>query len=435
MRFSKSVLAISIAMAVSGVAGAATKSNENDSVHEWGRWAVLMPAAGPEAGPDVAAIPAGNDLGSCESSGNCPKVVLAVVPEPPAPPVEPPAPPVEPPVPPVEPPPVVEGHCVAGAACGYASYQYSYSRDDYYNYGYGGDYGEGEGYVPADEREGAPVPAYIDLRLVTADGGEGAAYDIDAAGNNPEYPSDAGYPPVDSRTPESGDGSTYTDGDIVSWYSNVYNENDSEDLGGNPGYSYYWSRINGQTAPDVTGDSSHGDWNDGVEGYTDYSEGASGYYTLSERFGQYVWGTTTGGTMLDSLRVGDVEATYVGATLNAGVPVVINVDFGSSSWSGSWNNGVDGATASYTDAHGVHYRDGQVGFNARGVVSGPNIVSTQVSAADTANVRGRVEGSFFGPQAQVLGGVSDITKDGERNVEVFVTVEESRAERLANRPQ
>lgn len=52
MNFSKNVLALSIALAV-GSSTAASKPQDDDSVHQWGRWAVLVPEAGGEADPFI----------------------------------------------------------------------------------------------------------------------------------------------------------------------------------------------------------------------------------------------------------------------------------------------------------------------------------------------------------------------------------------------
>lgn len=96
-----SLISMSISVALlGGVWGpaAAKQAQEEDSVYQWGRWAVLAPAAGQEE--VIALAPAVfNDLGPCESSANCRDPN-----RPEDPPVQPPEePPVEPPVSEAEP--------------------------------------------------------------------------------------------------------------------------------------------------------------------------------------------------------------------------------------------------------------------------------------------------------------------------------------------
>jgi hypothetical protein len=140
MDVSKSLIALGVSIALFGGAwetAVAKKTDEEDSVYRWGRWAVLAPAAGGEE--VIAAAPAGtSNLGRCESAANCPDPQDVPPEEPPPeepppvepPPVEPPPvdpPPVEPPPvepPPVDPPPVepplTQVPCAAGQACGFA---------------------------------------------------------------------------------------------------------------------------------------------------------------------------------------------------------------------------------------------------------------------------------------------------------------------------
>ncbi len=111
MEVKKSLIAIGISSAL--VMGAWTtavaKTGDDDSVYQWGRWAVLAPAAGVEE--VIAYAPAGTDnLGSCESSENCPTPLFTDTPEPPVPPE----------------PPVATSPCEAGAPCGFARVDHPY---------------------------------------------------------------------------------------------------------------------------------------------------------------------------------------------------------------------------------------------------------------------------------------------------------------------
>lgn len=104
MDLKKSLMALSVSAALLGGAweAAVAKTDEEDSVYRWGRWAVLAPAAGVEE--VIALVPAGaNDIGRCESEANCPEVITDQ------------EPPVEPPVE----PPITQVPCAAGMPCGF----------------------------------------------------------------------------------------------------------------------------------------------------------------------------------------------------------------------------------------------------------------------------------------------------------------------------
>jgi hypothetical protein len=98
MDVSKLLIAMGVSVALgAGTLGAAVAQtgDKEDSVHSWGRWAVLSPAAGGEE--YVAFAPKGtDDLKRCEAAANCPS-----------------------PKPPKPEPPVAEGPCAAGAPCGF----------------------------------------------------------------------------------------------------------------------------------------------------------------------------------------------------------------------------------------------------------------------------------------------------------------------------
>ena len=202
------------------------------------------------------------------------------------------------------------------------------------------------------------------------------------------------------------------------------------------------SDINGGMAPDVTEDTTAGFWGDGAEGYS-YDDGSSEWFS---RMGSYVAGTATNMAFLDTLNAGNVEANYVGFAMHSGVDVAIHVDFGDSTWSGTWNGGRDGYVNVATDGNGVRHVEGEVGFRVdAGHLSGPNLIADRLSAGD-GTVRGSVEGSFFGSEAQVVGGINDITKtvtadsvgeggvtyNAARNVDTFVTIREDLADRVGD---
>lgn len=423
MKFAKSVLAISVALAVSGAVGAATKTNDDDSVHEWGRWSVLMPAAGDvqeqPVEPRVLADFRPEDAQEFDRDVNRPDQLGQ---------------PQQPDQPDQPEQPGYEGMCQAGAECGYATYSYyynAYGYDDYGGYG-------GEGGYYSDGGEGAPVPARMQLNLqftatenaqVAAvgtppgDGGEvGVSADFSVTPTSP-HPN---YPPASDRHANNDYINTYDD--VIYW--NAYDSTDESPDGGE---GDTWVRIDGVMIPELLDNTTAGWWSEGYEAY-DYN--GSEHF---ERGGDFIAGTATGLAFLDSLNIGNVQAHYAGVAMDSWVDVVIDVDFGSMTWNGSWNGGQDGYVYTFTDENGQNYARGEVGFNAAGYVSGPNIVSTSLSASDAASITGRVDGSFFGSEAQTLGGVSDITKtvteatvgeggtvyEAARNVDVFATVDET----------
>ena len=146
----------------------------------------------------------------------------------------------------------------------------------------------------------------------------------------------------------------------------------------------------------------------------DYISGGDGGEsgTWSETYGPYVAGITTPQAYLDTQRLDNMTANYAGNSYNWGyqTPVNMTVNFGNSTWSGSWNGGADGSAYPTTETGGNQYLYGYVGFNASGTISGANIQSTSVSATDGTVHSGSVVGSFFGQTAGSVGGVSDIVK-------------------------
>ena len=114
---------------------------------------------------------------------------------------------------------------------------------------------------------------------------------------------------------------------------------------------------------------------------------------------------TPAGDMAALMR-GNVNATYAGHSLTNGdefKPMIMNVQFGQGTWDASFNGGAN--TVSTTGAVAV-------GFNVQGGVINGSSFSTNAgstfSATDGA-VTGRVNGSFYGPQAAAVGGAYDVT--------------------------
>lgn len=124
--------------------------------------------------------------------------------------------------------------------------------------------------------------------------------------------------------------------------------------------------------------------------------------------GTYIAGIPTTLEQIAGLPGGLKVGTYAGTELNNPLSQVnINVNFNSASWNGTWS--------------GTGYAGGgNQSWNAAGNISGQNIQSTSVGGTATG---GSVQGTFYGPQAQALGGVSDVTGGfaGGRHVDLFTT--------------
>ena len=100
---------------------------------------------------------------------------------------------------------------------------------------------------------------------------------------------------------------------------------------------------------------------------------------------------------------------YTGNSLNLLQSARVEVDFGNELFEAQFGD-VDGAKKARLGIDASK----DMSFDAAGVVSGAKLISTSVSADS-----GFVEASFFGPQAEVVGGVYDVTKGGDRIVDVF----------------
>lgn len=121
-----------------------------------------------------------------------------------------------------------------------------------------------------------------------------------------------------------------------------------------------------------------------------------------------VIGYQTSFSDMDSLRAGGFVATYAGQSLNAAGAtsnMTLSVDFGNSRWSGDF--------------------DHAGGYQAMGNINGSAFSSTQVTAGESTLQNSSVIGNFTGVRAAGAIGVSDITKDGVRDVASFLAVQQS----------
>ena len=150
--------------------------------------------------------------------------------------------------------------------------------------------------------------------------------------------------------------------------------------------------------------------------YIGAPEGGSSPQVVSH-IGVIGYGTPAGD--MAALMRGNVNATYAGHSLTNGdafTPMTMNVQFGQGTWDASFNGGA--TTVSPVGAVAV-------GFNVQGGVINGSSFSTNAgstfSATDGA-VTGKVNGSFYGPQAAAVGGAYDVTKNGVRYVDPFIGV-------------
>jgi hypothetical protein len=131
------------------------------------------------------------------------------------------------------------------------------------------------------------------------------------------------------------------------------------------------------------------------------------------RHGAFVAGVFTTLDEIQAMISGDVSAVYTGNSHQWMQSVRLEVDFGDESFSGEFGDMDD-------------YRKGMAGidmekdmsFTAEGVIDGVHLISESVSAD-----AGFVQGSFFGEEGRIIGGAYDITKQGDRVVDVFTAVE------------
>lgn len=259
--------------------------------------------------------------------------------------------------------------CEAGTACGYAVF-----RDHTGEYWDGGEH-------PATFT--ARIPPTLDDSATTA----WRVTSLD--GTTPNYP-ESGELGKDYYS-DSGfrfDRNDYVDGGEGgggAWIVGSMPETDIPVANGEFG-RYLWSYMNGDNCDGECG-----------YGYSSYSSNGT--------YGRFVAGIVTSAADMSALRANNISAVYNGYAFQ-GAPVTINVNFGTASWSGSWNNGA-----------------GRDGFHASGGITGSNIQSTSVSATD-GPAYGSVNGSFYGSQAAALGGVVDVTKDSGRYVDLYLTTKQ-----------
>lgn len=142
-----------------------------------------------------------------------------------------------------------------------------------------------------------------------------------------------------------------------------------------------------------------------------------------KQLGVIGYGTPAGD--MAALKNGGVTATYTGNALTDGngfTPMTMNVNFGTGTWSGTVNGGAN-SNVVVGDVTKT-----AVGFNVSGGVITGSTFSTNAastfSSTDGGSISGKMGGAFFGPQAAAAGGTYDVTKNGTRYVDPFITVKQ-----------
>ena len=127
--------------------------------------------------------------------------------------------------------------------------------------------------------------------------------------------------------------------------------------------------------------------------------------TASQTETQVVYGNLTPLENIEQYIAQSILATYTGITLLNDQNVRIDVDFAQETFN-----------AEFTDKPGS---ESNRSFSAEGVITGQHIISTSVSTGD-----GFVQGAFFGPNAEAVGGSYEVTNDQETYGDVFITTAE-----------
>lgn len=304
-------LAISISFALNTAYAVSKQGHDDDSVHSWGRWETLSPAAGGEAPlgmePDTGARLTADDYqrsvspvsGNSQPSNTAP-VSTPVADNTPTEPQEPPVvePPVEPP--PVEPPVSIFGNCVAGEACGFATRNLV----------------EVEGDQPTT--------------------GEGTALNT-----------------ISLSTPDNSDSDAY---------QFTLNEGEADQVDSAVMDDYTGDRSRLATDADETSGLALNRYNDPAKGFWNNSSEEFGDET-----GYLAWGTAVPQGLLDQLNLNEVTAFFNGTMESGLTNVEMTVNFGpaanwSADWTGSYNFSASGdVTGPNLVATDIQNATGEVG--------------------------------------------------------------------------
>lgn len=369
MKFKTRLVVVAVGLALGGaqLASAAKHKDEEDSVYEWGRWAVLSPAAGGEPYRGANEPDASNNVRPDGADEFSPKVADTT-------------------------PDVIES-CTPGSPCGFATYTRLDNDAEQKTGPALATFDLNRRQVTDPSPGGSAPPAGNPQAKAVAGTGTGSPvtvtdFDVTNAG-------DPGLPDVHS-VDMTGD---FTDGDVqgtrvdttfsggvmqaTTQTSRLSHSNqdtgqlyqfDGVDAG-------YWSHLARQQLALILGVGA--------------AETGGGGLMDIESDGYFVHGVTATAAEMESFSAGRVNATYNGFVLDYSAPVQLNFDFGSRSWNGSFGtaNGfqgfsisgaVNGANFSASDgARSVNGAFFNQGFNASGAVNNGSTVG--VFSADYAD--------------------------------------------------
>ncbi len=360
MKIATSLIALGITAALSGVSSSsyAAQEKEIDSAFQWGRWAVLSPAAG---NPEYQAV-------SLAGAGNSDRDDIL-----------PNAGGTDGGQPPVDPPVTGNGFCNAGSSCGYATYSSQTGEEE----------GTGNG----------PLLAKFSLETSTASStGEGAqiaAISGDRASFSVTEAGDVNFPDIQSvDLNEDNEGFWSGTGTPVSSSADLNDAGTRIDT-----TTTHISGIEEVEANNFDGvDTGH--WTDTVETSDQFVPSdedlvgvdiPSQTISFSHSSGFFVHGNTATIEQMQAFTAGSANAVYQGKMLGFGSPVTLQFNFSGGDFNGIFGDG-----------------NGFIGFEIGGVIQGVNFV-----ADDGQNV---VDGSFFNDGLTAAGAAKNQTQQG-----IFVT--------------
>ncbi len=362
------VVSVALALGMSSAANAAAQK-EQDSAYEWGRWAVLSPAAGGDE-PYVAGLEPGAVYNARPGDAEEFDPKVEVLSDDTTPNGN----------------PTVEAFCAAGSNCGYATYSKDVGED-------GPQFDAEaavEGYDQSDNNPGGPVLARFSLdatALEQPDGGtdfeptavgggqDGAPQNVtfEVFGTN-----DADFPDIESVEMEGTDSYVGTGQSVV--------RDRTED--GDP-RTVRTLQTSTLAEQNDFSNVDTGIWGDDQLSQTRVNTGepSEPIFDFFSAGGHFAFGRTATIDEMQRFAAGNVTAVYRGVVLDYGSQVRMEFDLG--------NDTVVGRFAS---------ENGFNGFEATGAVDGVNF-----SAADGAN--GFI-GSFFSGGENVSGAVKNATQLG-----------------------
>ena len=362
MKTAQSLVALGVVLALGGSQAVwAAQQKEEDSAYQWGRWAVLSPAAGGEPYVAPQEPDAAKNARPGEADEFQPKALVGDV------------------TPPVE----IDGFCDAGAACGYATHSQNTGEEERLRAT-----AVPEGYDLSDQDPDGPVLARFNLETfpveapadvpleseetqfeaaVVVEGGPGGArFQVYDTGNDD-------FPDIDSVDME-GDG--YFSGTERSRTGGRQDDGSKRTV--------ITTQVSTLEQTDDFNGVATGSWLDETETVTaiDEGEGLNLQFDFSSPGGHFVFGKTATIDQMETFAAGNVTAVYQGAVIDYGSAVTMEFDLGEKT------------------VHGVFASEnGFNGFQADGRVDGINFAGSDGDK--------RFTGSFFSAGENVSGAVNN----------------------------